>query len=96
MSLMDPSDHLVIQSIEFLANDTVTIAYIEKDKNQNDAVGLANAITINARSLSKLDVVDDLLSAAEELVEEGLLFIRNPEPVLGRRRSRRSVEVPSE
>lgn len=78
MSLIDPTDAIVITTIG-ISGSTVEIGYLEKDE-QIDSVGLMRTIFIDTVRTNLTSQFADLMDAAVDLVEGGLLALRNPEP----------------
>ncbi len=84
MTLYDPGESIVITNIG-ISETNVEISYIEK-REQGESVGMMRTLFVDTVKAKLYEQLCDLLDSASEIVEGGLVALRNPEPQLDPRK----------
>jgi len=94
MSMIDPSQELVITAVSF-ADGSLEITYLEK-RDQGDFVGVMKTIFMDTKKANVASQHQQLLELCTDIVDAGLLALRNPEPVLDPRQRIRARAAENE
>lgn len=89
-ALIDPSQEIVPTGVTFVGEGSLEIAFIEK-RDQTDYVGLMKTIFIDIHRTKLTAQYEELVELITDIIDQGLLALRNPDPVIDpRKRFRKS------